>query len=116
MTRATDFCEMREPVGIFGAASRRRRWGELPPLLKRGDPVARAKTAGRFWGAGGSRRRRWGELPPTTQEGDPVARAKTAGRFWGGRRDSNPLPQPWEGRALPGELLPHAILARLDST
>src|SRR5207253_2417256 len=25
-------------------------WGELPPLLKRGDPVALAKTAGRFWG------------------------------------------------------------------
>jgi starch phosphorylase len=25
---------------------------------------------------------------------------------WSGRRDSNPLPQPWEGRALPGELLP----------
>ena len=28
------------------------------------------------------------------------------GMYWSGRRDSNPLPQPWEGRALPGELLP----------
>src|SRR6266536_2879242 len=27
-------------------------------------------------------------------------------KSWSGRRDSNPLPQPWEGRALPGELLP----------
>src|ERR1700693_4719849 len=26
--------------------------------------------------------------------------------FWSGRRGSNPLPQPWEGRALPDELLP----------
>src|SRR5207248_10755320 len=25
---------------------------------------------------------------------------------WSGRRGSNPLPQPWEGRALPDELLP----------
>src|SRR2546421_6041622 len=28
--------------------------------------------------------------------------------IWSGRRDSNPLPQPWEGRALPGELLPRS--------
>src|SRR5258708_16648482 len=27
--------------------------------------------------------------------------------MWGGRRASNSLPQPWEGCALPGELLPH---------
>ena len=24
-----------------------------------------------------------------------------------GRRDSNPRPQPWQGCALPAELLPH---------
>src|SRR6266550_8472869 len=27
-------------------------------------------------------------------------------KSWSGRRGSNPLPQPWEGRALPDELLP----------
>src|SRR5919201_1231585 len=26
---------------------------------------------------------------------------------WSGRRASNPLPQPWQGCALPSELLPH---------
>ena len=26
---------------------------------------------------------------------------------WSGRRGLNPLPRPWEGRALPGELRPH---------
>ncbi len=26
---------------------------------------------------------------------------------WSGRRDSNPRPRPWQGRALPTELLPH---------
>src|SRR5882672_6459216 len=28
------------------------------------------------------------------------------GRRWSGRRASNPLPRPWQGRALPSELLP----------
>ena len=27
---------------------------------------------------------------------------------WSGRRDLNPLPPPWEGGALPGELRPQA--------
>ena len=27
-------------------------------------------------------------------------------RKWSGLRDSNPPPQPWEGRALPDELNP----------
>ena len=27
-------------------------------------------------------------------------------RSWSGRRASNPLPRPWQGRALPSELLP----------
>ncbi len=27
-----------------------------------------------------------------------------------GRRDSNPRPRPWQGRALPTELLPHFLL------
>ena len=28
--------------------------------------------------------------------------------FWSGRRDSNSRPQPWQGCALPAELLPHS--------
>jgi hypothetical protein len=36
--------------------------------------------------------------------------------YWSGRRDSNPLPQPWEGRALPGELLPLGGKPILGST
>ena len=28
--------------------------------------------------------------------------------FWSGRRGSNSLPRPWQGRALPDELRPHA--------
>ena len=27
--------------------------------------------------------------------------AKKPGKFWSGRRDSNPRPRPWQGRALP---------------
>ena len=30
------------------------------------------------------------------------------GRGWSGRRGSNPRPHPWQGCALPTELLPHA--------
>ena len=46
-----------------------------------------------------------------------AAAARVGGRRsregdWSGRRDSNPLPQPWEGRALPGELLPHELRRR----
>ena len=29
--------------------------------------------------------------------------------FMSGRRDSNPRPQPWQGCALPAELLPHFL-------
>ena len=29
------------------------------------------------------------------------------GAFWSGRRGSNSLPRPWQGRALPDELRPH---------
>ena len=28
-------------------------------------------------------------------------------RAWPGKRDSDPRPRPWQGRALPTELLPH---------
>src|SRR5258708_34043049 len=34
-------------------------------------------------------------------------KASAASLRWSGRRASNSLPQPWEGCALPGELLPH---------
>ena len=30
--------------------------------------------------------------------------------FKSGRRDSNPRPSPWQGDALPAELLPHSVL------
>ena len=29
--------------------------------------------------------------------------------FWSKRRDSNPRPRPWQGRALPAELLLHIL-------
>ena len=29
---------------------------------------------------------------------------------WSGRRDSNPRPRPWQGRALPTELLPQMLI------
>src|SRR6185503_3577869 len=34
------------------------------------------------------------------------------GRTWSGKRDSNPRPRPWQGRALPTELFPQS--ARTD--
>ena len=34
--------------------------------------------------------------------------------YWSGRRASNPLPRPWQGRALPSELLP--LGQRIDFT
>ncbi|GEM_PF-5566667 len=30
---------------------------------------------------------------------------------WSERRDSNPRPRPWQGRALPTELLSHIFIA-----
>ena len=35
---------------------------------------------------------------------------------WSGRRASNPLPRPWQGRALPSELLPLGPGQRIDFT
>ena len=35
---------------------------------------------------------------------------------WSGRRDSNPRPLPWQGNALPTELLPHAVITCTDNT
>ena len=37
--------------------------------------------------------------------GAPISYSKR-GFEWSGRRASNPLPRPWQGRALPSELLP----------
>ena len=33
---------------------------------------------------------------------------------WSGRRDSNPRPRPWQGRALPAELLSRLAMANLS--
>ncbi len=32
-----------------------------------------------------------------------------ARKIWSGRRGSNPRPRPWQGRALPTELLPQIL-------
>jgi hypothetical protein len=34
--------------------------------------------------------------------------------MWSGRRDLNPRPRPWQGRALPTELLPQGKIPRTD--
>ena len=34
--------------------------------------------------------------------------ANIRGEWWSGLRDSNPLPRPWQGRALPNELNPQS--------
>ena len=39
----------------------------------------------------------------TKKEGHPLGDLL----FWSGRRGSNSLPRPWQGRALPDELRPH---------
>ena len=36
--------------------------------------------------------------------------------IWSGRRGSNPRPQPWQGCALPTELLPHLLPCRHSPT
>ena len=33
---------------------------------------------------------------------------------WSGKRDLNPRPQPWQGCALPTELLPHSRFLRVQ--
>ena len=44
-------------------------------------------------------------LPVMTKRGSPSASPFL--KFWSGRRVSNSRPQPWQGCALPTELLPH---------
>ena len=34
--------------------------------------------------------------------------------IWSGLRGSNPPPRPWQGRALPNELNPRAVLTAKD--
>jgi hypothetical protein len=37
-------------------------------------------------------------------------------KHWSGRRVSNSRPQPWQGCALPTELLPHGVLLHISTT
>ena len=37
----------------------------------------------------------------------PITMSKTMTAALSGKRDSNPRPRPWQGRALPTELFPH---------
>ena len=39
----------------------------------------------------------------------PTANAMKEIPTWSGRRDSDSRPQPWQGCALPTELLPHVV-------
>ena len=39
----------------------------------------------------------------------------TAFPLWSGKRDSNPRPRPWQGRALPTELFPQKHIKDLSS-
>ena len=39
-----------------------------------------------------------------------IGAKRTLLRRWSGRRDSNSLPPPWQGGALPNELRPHCIM------
>src|SRR6266581_2538964 len=62
----------------------------------------------------------WSQGSSNTSKQRPCPRARCAssqfrvglgclslrGWYWSGRRASNPLPRPWQGRALPSELLP----------
>jgi hypothetical protein len=44
----------------------------------------------------------------------PAKKNPTGAGFnkWSGKRDSNPRPRPWQGRALPTELFPHIAFKR----
>ncbi len=49
----------------------------------------------------------WEKRESTALKSRSAAHSVTAEiRRWSGRRASNPLPRPWQGRALPSELLP----------
>jgi hypothetical protein len=45
----------------------------------------------------------------TRAGGKKIHDAKCAMDLQSGRRDSNPRPSPWQGDALPAELLPHLL-------
>src|SRR5438270_13270516 len=84
------------PGGRFGAVR------TLPYCTALRPPQGRAsRDVMRVWSAGGN-------SPHKSRQSEAVERSNPATPDWSGRRDSNPLPQPWEGRALPGELLPRA--------
>ena len=49
---------------------------------------------------------------PARKRESPVSLAFPFGAFWSGRRVSNSRPIPWQGIALPTELLPQNLEAR----
>ena len=44
-----------------------------------------------------------------------VSTNSTTRAAWSGKRDSNPRPRPWQGRALPTELFPHLDIVAPES-
>src|SRR5207248_4223745 len=65
-----------------------------------------AKNAGRC-AAHEQRRTLTPSVRSVGYQGAAIANAAHTRRLsWSGRRASNPLPRPWQGRALPSELLP----------
>src|SRR5262245_6233733 len=65
---------------------------------------------------GASASPRWGPVPRSvtrrTRKAILDLMCEAAPRTWSGKRDSNPRPRPWQGRALPTELFPQC--ARTD--
>src|ERR1700730_4095302 len=81
---------------VFGTTVRSGARSRLAVLSRKMvlESVTLLNFPGRFnWGGGG--RRLGGRTPIELGDED-----------WSGRRASNPLPQPWQGCALPSELLP----------
>src|SRR5207302_1060957 len=80
--------------------------GNSPHKSRQSEAVERSNPATPDWSAGGIAEGEGGNSTHKSRQSEAVERSNPATPDWSGRRDSNPLPQPWEGRALPGELLP----------
>ena len=83
--------------GPWGCACRAVHWRRQPESNRRIAVLQTAALA--TWLC------RLRSIVPQTKRGPDMARP-ASGRFWSGRRDSNPRPSPWQGGALPTELLP----------
>ncbi len=53
-------------------------------------------------------------LSPACLPIPPPGQFQNGNPKWSERRDSNPRPRPWQGRALPAELLSHYFFRRLS--